>query len=233
MRLRGLAVVLALAGIVSACEGKSSLDARGTPTVGAPAGANIATVGSRPTPRHGGALPTAVRVLSTDPRDVALRPADLPQGYYLSTEHAAVDVELWRPSAISAVPDPQPRRPPGTGRHVVLSRNDGPDPDGATSVSTSAVRYETTNQAAISFAAEVEATPDRSSVESIDTDDLDDEAQSWRYRISAVMTIVVVDEILVRRRNFLLSVTVVHTPVTGAHGIALRYARLMRTKLPD
>jgi hypothetical protein len=93
------------------------------------------------------------------------------------------------------------------------------------------VRYESTEDAAGSFSRAVEAaTPLRAYAEHIDQPALGDELLAWQFGASDV----IVDEMLIRRRNFLLNLAVLRVPVINQPtNLVLRYAELLRSKLRD
>jgi hypothetical protein len=221
-------VVLALWTVSSGC-GISATPAVQSPTVSTSTPQAVQSLVANPSPvtaQNQTGIPTAVRVLSTDPRDVVLRPADLPGGFFVTIDDSAADLAL--PASTRTEPPTPPGR--GIGHHVVLASAGGRDPDGVLSVASTAIRYETTRDAVAWFAYEVQ------SVSATQTFALlvggpmfGDESHGWRYAIDRV----IVDEILVRRRNFLLSTVVVHNPGPDAPDIALHYLKLLRAKLPD
>jgi hypothetical protein len=220
--------VLAFWGLSSGC-GISTPSTTPTPTLTArtpEAAPNLVVSPTLATTGNQRGIPTAVRVLSADPQDIVLRSADLPNGFSVRADHQTVDVNL----ATSTETDSQAPQSRGTGHHVALAHDGGPDPDGVLSIASTAVRYETTRDAVAWFAYEVHSAPAvRPYAILALAPALGDESRAWRYAIDRV----IVDEMLVRRRNFLLSIAVVHNPGPRAPDAVLRYAHLLRSKLPD
>jgi hypothetical protein len=185
-----------------------------------------ATPAARPPDRNAvDPAPTAVRLLSVDPKDVVLRPIDLNSGYVMSAESSTTAVQVWHPRSRSA--EPNVRSIPGLGYYVLLARPDKRDVDEVISLASTAVRYDSTLVAHAQFAFESEPSYDYETLLA-DKTDLGDEVRAWRHSTA----LVIVDQVLLRRLNVLLSLTLVRTPGTG-EGSALQFAKLMRTKLHD
>jgi hypothetical protein len=240
MRVRRLVFLLTFVGLSAGCTAGQPAEApsvAGPPTlpIGRARPANETTSAHEESTRAPSPLPIAVRVLSDDPRDVVLRAADLPEGFYLSAEYPTDRVELW-PVGQQLVDTPlrsvqiSLRSITAVGAHTVLARSDGADAEGLVSVATSAVRYERTAWAASAFDSALEssssALEDPSAM--IDTR-TGDNARAWRYRLVGA----VIDQVLVHTRNYLLAVTLVRHPALGEPILARRYARLLRSKLRD
>lgn len=153
-----------------------------------------------PDPNAVDPAPTAVRLLSADPKELVLLPADLNSGYVMSAESSTTAVQVWRPRSRSA--EPNVRSIPGLGYYVLLARPDRPDVDGVISLASSAVRYNSTRLAHAQFAFESEPSFEYETL-SADESGLGDELQAWRHS----STLVIVDQVLLRRLNVLLSLT--------------------------
>jgi hypothetical protein len=175
----------------------------------------------------GGTLPTAVRVFSVDPSEIVLRDSDVPPGFRLTTEHPVVAIEF---SYTPPLPASSPvRSQPGSGRHAVLVRDDALASDGVISLSTTVVRYETT-VSAVAALAQI-ALPHAVQVQTLTADQeaLGDDVRAWHHGRGGVL----VDEVAVRTRNYLLGVTVVARSRARGTMPAFAYAQLLRSRLPD
>jgi hypothetical protein len=238
---RGLIVLVTFTASSAAC---SVVDQPGEPKPGAAqtaerlGRANPARVDASGTPQSATThlpLPTAVRVLSNDPRDVVLRDMDLPQGFHLSAEYPTQAVELWPTRAAVVESRPLIVGPPswkdtGTGHYAVLAHSDGADGEGLVSIATTAVRYERTAGAAQAFALAVASAPPALEDTTVITRIRNgDDVSAWRYRLVGA----VVDQVITRTRNYVLAVTLVHYPAAGESALAPRYAGLLRSKLRD
>jgi hypothetical protein len=110
---------------------------------------------------------------------------------------------------------------------VVLVRADTAN-DAAISVSTTVLRFETTEAATLVFSNTTATLPTRFQVaSSIHMDSSAGDSRSARYRIGQTA----VDEVAFRVRNFVLGMTVVYESREPA--LAGRYAELFRAKLGD
>jgi hypothetical protein len=165
-------------------------------------------------------------LLSAEPKDIVLRPVDVEPGFHVTAESIASAVQVWR--STPSVVEPNVRRTPGFGDYVLLARTDGPTTDGVISVASSAVRYESTRVARTQFAFDAEP-PDVDHTLSIDMTTMADEFRAWRHTTA----VVVVDQVLLRRLNLLLSLTVVRAPYAPGEDVAARYLKVMRARLRD
>ena len=181
-------------------------------------------------------LPIAVRVLKDDPHDVVLQARDVRDGFYLSAEYVTDRLELWpaRQSLVDSrrrnvqLPAGMVSGVTGTGYHAVLARNEGADTEGPVSVATTAVRYERTTWAADAFASALANATFKARTAMMETRAGDD-ASVWRYRLAGA----VVDQVLMRTRNYILATTLVRYPIADEPVLAPRYAALLRSKLRD
>lgn len=189
-----------VATLVGACSGTVESDrlASGPATTMPTPRQSGSSDAARMSPTATRAIPTAVRVLTADAEAMVLRPADVPRGFRTSAEYPAVAIEL---SVSPGRTEVRPNDQVGTGRHMVLVRDDGAAPDGVVSIATSAVRYETTTVATAAFArlasGALAAAP---SITLPDETPLGDEVRGWRYRRAAVR----VDETILRVRSVVL-----------------------------
>jgi hypothetical protein len=216
--------ICALGGAQAACSQGQSAESQ--PTPGA-RGRTSAPVPATPTSGATAApLPTAVRMLTTNPTDVVLRPGDPPSGFHLSAEYPTQGIEMGRLRG-----DTDSLRPTGgrvIGHHAVLVRVGGPDLDGVVSVATTALRYETTTEAAAVFNRDVAAAVSALAFATEFRDPtLGDESRTWRYRVGGV----VVDEVVFRTRNYLLGVILVQDTAAAEASTMLRYARMLHSKI--
>jgi hypothetical protein len=170
--------------------------------------------------RAASAAPTAVRLLSADPRQVVLRGADVGPGYYASVDSPSAIVHVWHSRATESA-----KLPTGVGQYVLLTRRAGPDSDGVISLASSAIRYESTREAEAAFRMQSSGTDARfdGQPEGIDADEI----HAWWSKSSVVL----VEQVLARERNFLLSLTLVRVASASTHDIAWRYAMLLEAKL--
>jgi len=131
-RLLVLVAICALGGVQAACsEGQS---AESQPTPGAEGKTSVPVRATPASEATAAPLPTAVRIPTTSPTDVVLRPGDLPPGFRLSAEYLTHGIEVGRPRG-----DTDSSRPSGgrvIGHHAVLVRVGGPDLDGVISLGT-------------------------------------------------------------------------------------------------
>ena len=79
---------------------------------------------------------------------------DVEPGFHVTAESIASAVQVWRPTP--SVVERNVRRTPGLGDYLLLTRTDGPADDGVISVTSSAVRYESTRVTRTQFAFDVE-----------------------------------------------------------------------------
>jgi hypothetical protein len=167
-----------------------------------------------------------VRLLTTEARLVPLSPADVSPEYYISAENIARSVQVWQlPRHVGSI---GMNVPDGHGYYVLLSRSGGPDEDGVVSVATSAVRYTSSAIAHQSFTA-VATMGGTEGIAFLEVPGLADEERWWRSEGA----IVVVEQALARRHNFLLSLTIVRVPAPATGNVASKYMRLLQGKLSE
>jgi hypothetical protein len=171
-------------------------------------------------------------VLSRNPADVVIGPADLPAGFAVATEYPTSRVDLWlaRPRlAQSTIQVARTTAPQDTaiGLHLLLTRINPTHTDGLIALASTALHYEVTVLAAQAFTTQVDSLPTARN-EPMLRDVLvgDDEARHWRFHLSGA----VVDQILLHTRNYVLAVIVVQRPGSEAHS-AITYIQTMRSRV--
>jgi hypothetical protein len=122
----------------------------------------------------------------------------------------------------------QRRTRPGYGWYVLLSRTGDPGADAVVTLATSAARYSSTQAAWVSFAQESAGSYD-SRPALLPDGDRGDDIRVWQQQGPTVA----IQEILLHRRNFLVSLTLVRLPPTGATDVVAHYFRLLEAKVHD
>jgi hypothetical protein len=220
LRIHWLLGLMAWAGLSAACNGtEQTAEWPHTPLV---------VVQRKPSPTAPAAtpaaLPTAIRLLSVAPEDVVVKPGDLPPGFRVTAEFPTTSILLTAPAWFRSkrgLPIAGP-----VGHHVVLVRETHAVADGVVSVATTVVRYETTAGAQSAFARVSAPTP----VSRVDETALAfDESRAVHYRVGPA----VVDEVLLRARNYLLGLTLVRSTIQDETKHVKHYVDVLRAKLPE
>jgi hypothetical protein len=146
-----LCLVGACVGVNRAAEFVPAVSARPTPS------GSHATVESRTLAKTVTPLPTAVRLLTSNPEDIVLRPGDMANGCRMTAEYSTQHLEMTHYAWVDL---DVPRRVGGpVGHHVALVRANAFAAESPISIETTVLRYETAESAAIAFSNMTKAAP--------------------------------------------------------------------------